>query len=172
MKQTLVLLFLLSSPLLAQSARNEVSVSYGWIEVEGAMDPDVYGVSYNRYWTRFISTRVGAFGGTDTLPDDNGDASSSVAHATIEGHAWPGRLISPFGGVGVAYADHRNTYIGVPEKDAKLTPAFIAGIDLNLTPRFTLGGQILYSHYGLESRERFADDLTSIATMGSARFRW
>ncbi len=172
MKRSLVLL-LLALPLFAQSRPdNEVSVSFGRIEVEDALDLDVYGASYNRYWTRELSTRIGVISGSDVLPDDNGDASSLLVHGTFEAHAWRGRLFSPHAGVGGAYARHKENYLGSNEVDSRLRPAFLAGIDVNFTPRIGIGADVLYSRFGLESNDRFARDLTSISVFGSARFRW
>ena len=174
MKRSLVVLVLLALPLFAQPRPdNEVSVSFGRIEVEDAFDMNVYGASYNRYWTRAISTRLGVISGSEALPDDNGDASSQLLHGPLEFHAWRGRLFSPHAGLGGAYARHKENYIGSNEVDSRLTPAFLAGIDVNFTPRAGAGADMLYSQFGLESgNDRFARDLTSVTVFASARFRW
>jgi opacity protein-like surface antigen len=174
MKRSLVLL-LLALPVFAQSRHdNEVSVSYGQMEVEDALDyNDAFGASYNRYWTRVVSTRVGVFAGRGDLPDDNGDASSTLIHATLEAHPFRGRLFSPHAGLGGAYARHKENYIGSNEVDSRLTAALLGGIDVNFTPRLGIGADMLYSHFGDESDGgRFPDDLTSISVFASARFRW
>ncbi|HUR79434.1 MAG TPA: outer membrane beta-barrel protein [Thermoanaerobaculia bacterium] len=172
----LLLVLLVSLPLSAQQQRpdNEVSVSYGQMEVEDALDyNDAMGASYNRYWTRVISTRVGVMAGRGDLPDDNGDASSTIIHATLEAHPFRGRLFSPHAGAGAAYARHKQNYIGSNEVDSRVTLALLGGIDVNFTPRFGVGADMLYSHFGEESDGgRFPEDLTSISVFGSARFRW
>jgi opacity protein-like surface antigen len=176
-RTSLLLILLLSSlPLFAQQQRpdNEVSVSYGQMEVEDALDyNDAMGVSYNRYWTRMISTRLGVVRGHGELPDDNGEASSTIIHGTLEAHPFRGRLFSPHAGLGGAYARHKENYIGSNEVDSRFTIAALGGIDVNFTPRVGLGVDMLYSHFGEESDGgRFPDDLTSITVIGSARFRW
>ncbi|HVE70788.1 MAG TPA: outer membrane beta-barrel protein [Thermoanaerobaculia bacterium] len=175
MKLPLVLLFLISFPLLAQQQqpRNEVSGSYGRIEVEDALDLEIYGASYNRYWTRQFSTRVGILSGSDVLPDDNGDASSRLLHGTVEFHPFSGRLFSPHVGFGGAYVRHYEDYLDSDETDSRLTTVVLGGIDVNFTPRFAIGADALYSAFGVESgNDRFARDLTSLSVFGSARFRW
>ena len=168
----LLVLLLLSFPLLAQQPRydNEVAVSYGRNDINDSSDVDVLGVSYNRYWTPILSTRLGMFSGSRDFPEF-GSVETRVIHATAELHAFRGRLISPRIGGGLAHFDHRVDEPFFKQHDSKLVPAAIAALDVNITPRLAVGADALYLHYPSEST-RYDPDLTSITLLGSARFRW
>ncbi len=164
-----LLLLVLSLPLFAQN--NEIAVSYGLTNYAQSSETPAYGVSYNRFWTRYVSTRVGVLDSRDELPDDQGERSVTAAHASVEYHPFRGRLVSPRVSAGSAYVRSEHTAEAV-DNDSTITVAAGGGVDFNLTRRFALGAEVLYIPFTPKARDRFSSKLDPTTFFASARFRW
>ena len=165
----LLLLLLLSLPLFAQN--NEIAVSYGLTNYKHSSETPAYGVSYNRFWTRTVSTRLGVLDTRKELPDNQGERSVTAAHASVEYHPLRGRLLSPRLSAGGAYATSENTADAV-DNDSTVTVIAGAGVDFNLTRHFALGAEVLYIPFTPQARDRFSFALDPRTLFASARFRW
>jgi hypothetical protein len=173
MKPLALLLLLLSFPLAAQQ-RNEVAVSFGRTEFETAGDTPAVGASYNRFWTRYVSTRAGIFSaGEDRSADGfHGETRFTAVYATVEYHPFRGRLLSPRAAGGLAAGRFHDEFAGFGQTDSQVTGIFGAGLDVNLTRRFALGLEVAYLPFNPEPRDRFSAPLDPLTTLASTRFRW
>jgi hypothetical protein len=161
---------LLSLPLFAQQ-QHEVSVSAGrtWYKYTG--EASAAGASYNRFWSRTVSTRAGFLIAREEHRNGREDRFGAV-HATAEYHPFRGRLFSPRVAAGVAYGDSRIEGFDGARNRSALSVVGGGGLDVRITPRFYFGAEALYIPFTLDPGDRFAYDLDPVTTFASARFRW
>lgn len=141
--------------------RNEIAVSFGRTDAEQLGDIPAAGLSYNHFWTHMISTRFGAFAGTGE------DTSIGAVHASAEAHFRREQRVSPYAGAGVAYA-----FTERGRKETVIAPIFEAGVDVRLSPRFSVGLDARYLFYHSELEDRFGYDLHPLTVLASAKFRY
>lgn len=164
---------LLALPVFAQN--NEVAVSYGRINTQSQGNAPALGVSYARFWTRSVATRIGGFTGSETLNSDGGEKELRALYATAEYHFFRGRPVSAHLAGGGAYFTNRvETAIFVTEKtDSQFTTAVGGGVDLNFSPRVAFGVEALYMPFQWnEDGDRFQVKLDPLTILGSVRYRW
>jgi opacity protein-like surface antigen len=168
----------LASPLAAQSRNNELSLTLGNADVPGFGDVGTLSVHYNRYWTEGFSTKFGAigFGGElDVITEENeGDLAMGAFTGSAEYHFFRNSLFSPYVGAGLALvaSELTNTPVGDIEADSELTWLVSGGVDVNITPRFAITGDVTYMPYEV--------DFQPVATVGmdptiislGVKFRW
>jgi outer membrane protein W len=172
----LTLLALLVFPAFAQQPRNELAASFGRSEFDQLGDAPAVGLSYNRFWTRMVSTRFGAFVASEDLNEDGGNKRVGAYHASVEVHFLRERVLSPFVSVGGALAfsrvEHPNS--DFTASDSLLTPIVGAGIDITITPHFALGADAHYIKYDAETDlgDRFGTTLDPLTVLVSAKYRF
>jgi opacity protein-like surface antigen len=170
----LVLLFLLALSATAQQPRNELAVSVGRSQFHQLGDAPAVGLSYNRYWTAALSTRFGAFMAAEDLPEGAGSKRIGAYHVSGEVHLLRDRRVSPYAGLGIALA-HSSIKISqfdFSSSEMTFAPIVEAGLDVNLTRRFTLGGDVRYLYYDAELGSRFGYQLNPLTVLVSAKFRY
>jgi outer membrane protein W len=168
---SLAFLLLLSLPALAQ--RNELAVSFGRSEFDSLGDGPAFGLSYNRFWTDSVSTRFALFAAADEANVGNGEDIVSAYYATAEYHFLRGRRISPFAGLGLAFAFVSIDRVGGnSEGDSGFAPVIIGGVDVNITRRFALGADVTYLQFEADLDDRFATALDPTTVLVSAKFRY
>jgi outer membrane protein W len=170
MIRRLLVLLLLSLPAFAQ--RNELAVSFGRSEFDELGDAPAFGVSYNRFWTENVSTRFGLFAASEEANVGDGDDVVGASYATAEFHFLRGRRISPFAGLGVAFAVASIDRVGSSASDSGFAPVIIGGVDVNLTWRFAIGADVTYLQFDADLRDRFATALDPTTVLVSAKFKY
>ncbi|HYO77841.1 MAG TPA: hypothetical protein VE010_15385 [Thermoanaerobaculia bacterium] len=105
----LLLLLLLTLPVFAQSPNNEIAVAYGSTsyseDVGDIARQNTATLSYNRFLTPSISTRLGftQFGAELAIDLGAGETDITATTLTAEDHHARGGFFSPFAGAGAAY---------------------------------------------------------------------
>lgn len=176
----LLLVLLLSLPLFAQSVpNNEIAIGFGWAnytENVGEAGRDTAAtLSYNRFWTPTISTRLGLteFGIGLTI---GGDTGSDISAKTllVEYHPRRGQRISPYGGAGVGYVEAK-AELGrhiTEEADGEVAPMLKLGADLNLTRWLAVGLDGTYMRYTPEFSGGRTIDVSPLMATASLKLRF
>jgi opacity protein-like surface antigen len=169
---SLFLVLLVSVPMVAQQARNEVAVSAGRSDMGELGDAPAFGVSYNRYWTGGLSTRFEVF----TAGEENGvgDRRVTTSHISAEYHFLRDRAVSPYVGAGLAWVDNTRHLdeFDFTSTESVFTAIGSAGVDLNVSRRFSLGVDVRYLYFDVELGSRFGYQVDPLTVMGSAKFRF
>ncbi|HEV7239221.1 MAG TPA: hypothetical protein VGQ36_08280 [Thermoanaerobaculia bacterium] len=164
----LLLLLLLSLPAAAQLPPNEVSLSLGRWDSSELGDAPVFGVTYNRYWARMFSTRLGVFGSRE------GDFTNAAAHAGVAAHLFRASRISPWVAAGVAQAYARRAgsddhFVGF---EMLLTGIYSGGVDVKVSPRFAVGAEMSYMNYEMMLGDRYGYRADPVMVMVTGRWRY
>ncbi len=173
-RRALFLALFLSLPVIAQQTNNEIAISYGRTETEDLGDAPAVGISYARFWTRGLATRVGGQWSGEDLPDNAGDNSVNAYFATAEYHFFRDRLMSPYigGGIAHAFADIHFSSSGFRGDDSMYTAMVIAGADVNFTRRFAVGVDARYMTFDPDLGDRFGTILDPMTVFVSAKYRY
>ena len=167
---SLLLLFSLSAS--AQLARNELAVSLGRWDSDELGNGPMIGASYNHYWARVFSTRVGGFVARDFggFLTREGDASAAAAYVSGELHFFREARVSPWVGAGGAIA---NTLLASNDaSETTLTGIYSGGVDVAISPRFAIGGEFSYMNYEAELGNRFGYNVKPVMITLSGRWRY
>lgn len=168
----LPLLLLTALPALAQQPRNEIAASFGRADSNVLGDALAFGLAYNRFWTERFSTRFGMFAAGEE--EDNGaERVFGAYHASAEVHWWRDRLVSPYAGVGIAYAvdTFELAQFGIDEEETTVTGIVSGGIDLQLARRFALSGELRLMRYDVAD-ERAPRTNDPVVALVSGKFRF
>lgn len=169
-----VLFVFLAFSATAQQSNNEIAVSLGRSQFHQLGDAPAVGLSYNRYWTPALSTRFGAFMAGEDLPEGAGSKRIGAYHASGEAHFFRDRRFSPYAGFGIALAQSsiKISQFDFSSSEMTVAPIVDAGLDANLTRRFTLGADVRYLYYDAELGSRFGYQLNPLTVLLSAKFRY
>lgn len=168
----LLLILLLALPLSAQLPRNEFAVSAGSSNLNDLGNAPAAGVSINHFWLRTLSTRAGVFAAAKD--GEVGDVVSGAWHLSAEYHPFRGRAVSPRLAAGVAWAFSEIDYadIDFSASETQIVPILGGGVDVRVTPRFSVGAEALYMNYEADLGNRFGFSVDPLTILGSARFHW
>ena len=181
---TLTLIVLLSLPLFAQNQNNEVGFALGSADMSDFGDAATATFSYNRYWTRGLSTKLDGTGYSAELQvvdlgpgglASAGDFAMASYAAQMQYHFLRGRRFSPYFGAGLAYVITRftDTPVGELEADNNVTGIASAGVDLNLGRRWAITGDVTYMpHEAVFPQGATSIDLDPLTISLGAKFRW
>ncbi len=154
---------------------------------------DGFGVSYNHFWTRNVSTELSAIAlshdgeitVTGTSAFDIGSLDLLPITATAQWHFARGARVSPYLGAGVSYVmaddlesdDLRLIGIDKVEVDSDVGWVGQAGVNIALTPRFAFGVDAKYIRYRPDSAAAGDDeavrlDLDPLVFSAGVKFRW
>jgi len=104
----LLLAILITLPLFGQLPKNEAALTFGIFNADdgtGAKSKETAAsVSYNRFWTPMVSTRLGL---TEYGIGFSGFADVKAKTLTVEFHPLRHEILSPYFGAGAAYYDAR-----------------------------------------------------------------
>ena len=167
-------LLLFALPVFAQPLDHEIAISYGRTETEQAGDAPAIGASYARFWTDGIATRIGGHTAGEDYPDDQGDKAVGAYFAVAEYHFFRGRTLSPYGGAGLAYGFARThlSHANFRKSDSVLTAMLTAGLDVNVTRRLAIAGDIRYMKFDPDLGDRHGSTLDPTTVMASAKYRF
>jgi outer membrane protein W len=180
----IIILTLLTIPLFAQNQNNEIGIAIGSADMGDFGDAATAGFSYNRYWTRGLSTKFDATGFAAELTTVDvgpggvttaGDFVMAAYSGQFQYHFLRGRRFSPYFGAGLAYVITRfeDTPAGDLEADNTVTGIASAGVDLNLGRRWAITGDATYMPHQPEFPEGAATiDLDPLTLSVGAKFRW
>jgi opacity protein-like surface antigen len=155
----LFLALFLSLPAAARLPRNEVSLAAGWTDLARYGGDRTIGAGYTRYWHPAVATQLGV--------SVAGDRFMSV-HLTAEYHARRERTFSPWGGLGIA----RRAFDAGDAEETNVGLIAAGGVDLNVTPRFAIGGQLHYSRLVTDEGDRFEANVHPTTITIAARWRY
>jgi outer membrane protein W len=175
---------LLSLPVFAQNQNNELGLAIGSADMGDFGDAGTFGISYNRYWTRGLSTKFDATGFAADLEvvdigpggaTTAGEFSMGALSAQMQYHFLRGRRLSPYFGAGLAFVNTRfnDTPAGDIEADDTVTGIASAGVDLNLGRRWAITGDATYMPHQPEfPAGPVSLDLDPLTLSLGAKFRW
>ncbi|HEU4889616.1 MAG TPA: OmpW family outer membrane protein [Thermoanaerobaculia bacterium] len=173
---SLALLLLLSLPAIAQQLKNELAVSVGRSQYDQLDDGTALGISYNRFWTESVSTRIGAFAAGEAEEANAGIGDDDVVgayYATAEYHFLRGGRVSPFAGVGFALAFASIERLNARSaNDTGFAPIVLAGIDIQLTQRFAIGADVSYFQFDADLEDQGSAALDPTTVLVSAKYRY
>lgn len=164
----LFLLLFLSFSVLAQTPRNEVSISAGWSDFADSGGARAAGVSYTRFWAPWLSTQAGAIFAGEQITPTYGAQSFTDMHVTVQAHAFRNARVSPWVGFGGAYVNFEADYID----ESRFTTIAGAGVDVKLTRSLALGVQGHHSQFTIDPRARFPFDISPMTVSVAARWRY
>ncbi len=162
----------------AQLPMNEIGVNVGRSDFPGFDEADTLGVSYNRFWGHALSSKFGLTrfsAEPDFLPGIPGELDMRVLSGELQWHFGRGNLFSPYVGGGAVYvmSSLDDTVAGDIEADNEITLIASGGLNVNITPRFAINGDVSYMPYETE----FAPVILGVGmdpltiSLG-AKFRW
>lgn len=175
---------LLVFPLSAQTLpRNEFGASVGVADMGDFGDAGTLALSYNRYWTEALSTRLALTGyGADLEVVDIGPGGAQTASelamgswsAALEYHVLRDRRISPYVAAGVAYvaAELVDTPAGDIEAENELAGIVGVGADLNLTRRWALNVDATYMPYAADFPPIASIAMDPLTLSAGVKVRW
>lgn len=160
----LALLLVVSFSAFAQSS--DVSGGLGLWSSDRQGNAAALGLSYNRYWTGLVSTRIGGLFARDP------QATTLMAHLNGELHFLRDARVSPWVGAGVAFAYSHlapsNQHFTGNETD--VSPMYSGGVDFRVSPRLAVGAEVSFLNYEVTiGQNRRAVDPVIVMLM--ARYR-
>ena len=175
-KRFLIIVFcVIAVPLAAQD--NELGASVGLASgVPGFDDLDAIGVHYNRYFGS-LSAKVAVTrfsGDLDvTAAPDEGELDMTVFSGGVEFHFLRGQLFSPYigGGVGYAMASLDGTLVDT-EDDNQFVFLANGGVNVNITPRFAVFGDVSYMPIETDFPPVARIDMDPLTVSLGAKLRW
>lgn len=175
---------LLTIPVFAQNQNNELGIAFGNARMDDFGDAGTFGISYNRYWTRGLSTKIDMTGfAADVVVVDVGPGQAPSAgdfvmgalSAQMQYHFLRGQRFSPYFGGGLAFVttSFENTPAGDLEADNDVTGIASVGVDLNLGRRWAITGDATYMpHEAVFPQGLTTIDLDPLTLSLGGKFRW
>ena len=156
----------------AQQSRSELAVSFGRSDFGLIGEAPAAGLSYNRFWTDLVSTRFGAFAGSEERSSAGSGKFIGAVHASGEVHFLRESRVSPYAGAGVAFAFNNVDFADFSDNQMVIAPIFSAGIDVKVSPRFAVGVDAHYLRYSVEFDRDFDIAIDPLTVMGSLKYRY
>lgn len=185
MRKSLFLLIaaIVSLPLFAQPANNELGLHIGSADMGDFGDAGTLSLTYNRFWTAGLSTKFGltAYGADLEVVDlppggasAAGELEMGALTAQLEYHFLRGSRFSPYAGAGVAFvtAELADTPAGDFEADSEVTAIVNGGVDLNLGRRWAINGDISYMPYTADFVPVESIEMDPLTISAGVKFRW